>query len=293
MPYQTLEELINTTNCEFFSEDKTKKRKVLILGASGLIGSSLFREFLCYDSFLIFGTYNFDKSHNDFLQLDLEKIQDTIDIVNNINPDVIIWAAENEYSKENLKIKKTFIELLQNISSNTKFIFFSTDAVFSGEKGDYSEKDSITIPSKNNYMHDYITGKIERENFIKALPNSIIVRTGPVYGKNLNRKWDFRSEAILSQIQNSNSIIVKENFIRNFINNKFLAKNILKLCIIDFRGIIHITNFTKRSTSNHYKLLAEYNGFNSSLILEEKQSENKDLSLNNSLFMEINQNLNY
>jgi dTDP-4-dehydrorhamnose reductase len=257
---KNLEELKNTEICDYFSEISDPSRNILILGASGLIGGSLYREFSCYNGFNITGTYNFNRFPEDLLQLDLENTIETIDLIKDLTPDVLIWAAENQYSKENPNVRNTFMEIIKNIPSKTKFVFFSSDTVFSGKQGNYSESNEIDIPSNNNYLHESILVKIERERFVRTLPDSIIIRTGPVYGKYLSGQWDFRTQTILSDIEHGSFTTISENTVRSFINCRFLAKSVLRLVEKDFRGIIHITNSTRRSTFEHYRILAEYNG---------------------------------
>ena len=290
-PITNLEELKDKKTCDYFSEISNPSRKILILGASGLIGGSLYREFSCYNRFKLTGTYNFNRFPKDLLQLDLENTMETIELINDLTPDVLIWAAENQYSKENSNIRNTFIEIIKNIPSKTKFVFFSSDTVFSGKYGNYKEADEVDIPSNDNYLHDSILVKIERERFVKTLPDSIIIRTGPVYGKYLSGRWDFRTDTILSDIEHGSFTTITENTVRSFINCRFLAKSVIRLIEKDFKGIIHITNSTKRSTFEHYRILAEYNGYNINLIRNGNEEPSEDLSLDNSFFKSIDKDL--
>lgn len=292
-PHKNLSELNEINNCSFYTE-KNQDKTILVFGASGLVGGSIYREFNCYNGFRVFGTYNFNKAIDDLICIDLTQISESLEIIREIKPDIIIWAAENEYSRPDNNIRRTFIEMLQIINTSTKFVFFSSDTVFSGSKGNYSEKDTVCIPEETYYLHDYISSKLEREEMVRSLKNHIIIRTGPVYGKNLTGNWDFRSERIFSDICHRSTVSISDNSKRSFIHNDFLASSVLRLVEKDFSGTIHLSCGKARYTIEHYKDLAEYNGFDRNLVISDKEADaekQKDLSLDNSLFISLDKNL--
>ena len=127
--------------------------KVLILGASGMLGFTLFNYLNTKKNITLFGTVR-NKSFNKIL---LKKIYKYIDVKNfsllekkikKISPNVIINCvgivkSEVEKNVKNvIKVNTKLPNFLNKISENYNFrlLHISTDCVFSGQKRNYSEK---------------------------------------------------------------------------------------------------------------------------------------------------------
>ena len=146
--------------------------KVLVFGGSGMLGHKLVQilsgEFDVwttlqskiekYEKFSIF-----DKKRT-FENVDIENSSNYFDIVRDLKPDVIINAIgiikQLPASKDVVKtltINSIFPHKLAEIAKeiNSRLITFSTDCVFDGEKGNYTEKDlsnAIDIYGKSKYL---------------------------------------------------------------------------------------------------------------------------------------------
>ena len=130
--------------------------KVIVLGASGLIGSYMFNELS--KKFETIGTIRKSKTDHENIKLfKSDNIIDKIDILNldklinlfqNLKPDVIVNCIGVTKRKitENvldvIKINSIFPHELAKWGSNNsaKIIHFSTDCVFNGLEGNYNEK---------------------------------------------------------------------------------------------------------------------------------------------------------
>ena len=153
--------------------------KVVVLGASGLIGHKLFEKLS--KRYETYGTLrlkvevydnDFFKDYDNFIdQIDVHDFNNLIKNLNRINPDVIlncvgITKRKNEINLplESIYVNSIFPHKLLNwaISNNKRLIHFSTDCVFNGKEGNYSEL-SLTN-SEDNYGRTKALGEVNSKN---------------------------------------------------------------------------------------------------------------------------------
>jgi len=134
--------------------------KILILGITGMLGSQLFRDFTLSEDLCVHGTYRSDvqalKSKNFSFDSDcVHKINAYLPkeielLVEDLRPDFIVNCVgiikQNQDITDSYDVLKTnslLAKWLEFISQkfNSKLIHFSTDCVFSGDNGNYSEED--------------------------------------------------------------------------------------------------------------------------------------------------------
>jgi len=125
--------------------------KVLILGISGMLGNALY-SFLKNDKFIdVFGFSReiplvFKNQKNIYQFESLDKID--FELINKIKPDYIINSIGVIKQRkvdlyEQVYVNSLFPHILEKFTSeiNSRLIHISTDCVFSGSKGPYSEED--------------------------------------------------------------------------------------------------------------------------------------------------------
>ena len=133
------------------------KKRILILGSTGLLGSTMFNYFSKISRFTTLGTIRDEKLKNvfrDHLQCNIISNINANDfkviekIIDDHSPDVIIncigiikQLKESEDPVKTLTINSIFPHKLLNICKlkSIKLIHFSTDCVFSGKDGMYIE----------------------------------------------------------------------------------------------------------------------------------------------------------
>ncbi len=185
--------------------------KVLIIGASGLVGSNCLRHFSKVSNWEIVGSYFSYEANNtvfyDTLNTDNPKNFD----IDQFKPDVILHCGaltHVDYCEDNIdesfektvQSTKNIIELCNRYQS--KMIFISTDYIFDGKNGPYTENDS------SNALSVYGQHKLEAENLVReSVKDHLILRITNVYGDE-ERGKNFIAR-IVSQIEEGKKLTLK------------------------------------------------------------------------------------
>lgn len=164
--------------------------KVLILGVTGMLGHTLFKEMSRNNAFQIYGTTrNLNGLNSHFSIEELSRISDGVDadnfdsiisVISSVRPDIIINCIgiikQLPIAKDPLTAITINAQLPHRISSvaqgvGARFIHISTDCVFNGSKGDYREEDNST--ATDLYGKTKFLGEVEYPHCI-TLRTSII-----------------------------------------------------------------------------------------------------------------------
>ncbi len=168
-------------------DESANGRKILITGADGFIGSHLCS--VLEKRHALTPTYLKDKpaSLERSACLDVTKPDSVREIVRKVKPDIIIHLAGNKnlnYCEMNPDLvyavnylsTKYLVDEAEAIGA--RFYFISSDYVFEGTRGNYTETDE-TNPATIYGKH-----KVLSEQYIMQKSSSyVILRTGAVYGK--------------------------------------------------------------------------------------------------------------
>lgn len=223
--------------------DRESFKRVLITGSNGMLGKDICSGLLAQDNLEVFGAnrtedVNLDKDHS--ILCDITDFPELTNILEHINPDIIIHCAANvnvdgcEKDKEyayKLNTESTRVLAAYN-PINTKFIYISTDSVFDGETGDYKEED------ETNPLNYYAWSKLQGEKFaLKENPNSIVLRAN-IYGLHKSEgsslvEWGLKS------LKENKKILGFDDVYFNPLYTNQLAKIIIELLNINFKGIVH------------------------------------------------------
>jgi dTDP-4-dehydrorhamnose reductase len=163
--------------------------KILIVGASGMLGNALFRLFSSYADMQVFGTLRNEGSKKLFegrfhLNLisgvDVEGIDQLMRTIEEVRPNVVIncIGLVKQFSEASdpllaIPINSLLPHRMARICSLTgaRFIHLSTDCVFSGTKGFYSENDQAD--AKDLYGMSKYLGEVSNHGAL-TLRTSII-----------------------------------------------------------------------------------------------------------------------
>ena len=221
------------------------KNKILILGASGFIGNTLYKELLPY--FDVYGTYfsakNEFKNNQVMYFFDVEK--DDINVVlNKVNPNYIISSLQGDF-KAQYKVHQEINDFVLD-AINCKIIYLSTVNVFDA-KGEFPsyENDALLAVS------DYGKFKISIEKLIKNLPKSkyTIIRLPMVLGVNSPRIIQLKEAS-----KNHSEFEVYPNLIISVITADKIAQQVHYIINKDLDGIFHLAT---NDVMHHFDIMEE------------------------------------
>jgi len=170
------------------------KIKILILGASGMLGSTLFRYFSLNSSFDTYGSVRTLESVRDLLKNGSKNLIGNVDVLNsddlihlfeNIRPNIVIncvGLVKQLSSAEDplmvLPLNSVLPHKLAKICAlaNARLVHFSTDCVFSGSQGLYKESDFAD--AQDLYGRSKFLGEVD-------YPHAVTLRTS-IIGHELN-----------------------------------------------------------------------------------------------------------
>lgn len=242
-------------------------KRLLVTGSSGMLGSNI--VFHAKDGYEVYGVYNSVPNHeltNQF-RIDIkdhDKIKDALD---SIRPDFIIHCAaltnvelcEHDYNLARATNALAAGNLVNAAGHRVRFIYISTESVFDGHRGRYSESDE---PSP---LNNYGRTKLEGERYIEqASDNHVIIRAN-MFGWNRVHGESF-AEWVYNNLAQKNPVNMFTDIIFSPVIVNTLSSYVLKLMESDFRGRLHIGSSDGISKYEFGMRLAEKFGFDASLI---------------------------
>lgn len=161
---------------------------IAVVGASGFLGSHIFQHYAGRE---IVGTYS-NSQKPQLVQLDITQPHQIRNFLQQYKPKNLFWVSANKNVNDLEKTKNLaesintkpvveLVKIMEDLKLHSKVVFFSTDYVFSGKRGQYSTSDQ---PDSNT---EYGKSKLKAE---QALMNSSlnfkIIRTSAILGKGGN-----------------------------------------------------------------------------------------------------------
>jgi dTDP-4-dehydrorhamnose reductase len=257
--------------------------KILILGSTGLLGSTLLKYFSKKNNFKCYGAI---RKKSDAVKLkyikdielykvDYKKKYSITKVFNKINPNIIINCVgitkqlvhKNKIS-EIIRVNSFlphFLAQIVNSQKKIRLIHFSTDCVFSGTKGNYKETD---LPDAQDiYGRSKLLGEI-------SYSNTLTLRTS-IIGHELQTKHSLL-----------NWFLDQKKFVEGYKNAFFSGLTTLEIAKVLDRFII-----SNKKLEGLYHLsgkkISKYNLLN--LI---KKVYKKDIKININRNIKINRSLN-
>jgi len=263
-------------------------KTILILGSSGILGFNLFNYFREKNNVIGSSFYK----RPSFIQCDITKKTDLYNIFRSVRPDIVILCAamsspqqcENQAQRANL-INHIAVGTVAKFCHDYRvfLVHISTDHIFDGKKGNYSERDKpnpICVYGETKLLGEYEIPKyLERDKYI-------ILRPTLIYGKSFSRKRG-ADEVIGLSLKEKGYFEAFVDDIRCPVLVNDISLALSKLLTKKKTGVYHLGGSQKITRYEFAIKYAEIYGFDTSKIIpikiEDKLDPKKrpyDLSLN-------------
>jgi len=223
------------------------KKKILLLGATGMAGHVAYHYLKETNKYEIVDVVFRNKLTVDSIVLDVTDKQATEELIKTVKPDIIVNCigilikGSRQHPDNAIYINAYFPHLLERLSSeiDAKLIHISTDCVFSGKKGNYTEydfKDADDIYGRSKAL-----GEVENDR-------DLTIRTS-IIGPELKQNGEGLFHWFMYQEGKVNGFT---DAIWGGVTTLELAKAIDKAIDNNLTGLVHLSNGTG---INKYDLL--------------------------------------
>ncbi|WP_409175226.1 sugar nucleotide-binding protein [Brevibacillus fortis] len=245
-----------------------EEHRVLLLGGSGYLGSQIYHELLQDKAIELLGTCFSASIAGHLLQIDVTDTPSFTARLQEFSPHVVIWALMSATDERGL-IEKGLEVLLSHLPEESKLIFISTDGIFGKGTGSYREEDPSEPLDERNPLATYSNAKIRGEARIRERhPNHVIVRVGPIYGRNAAGQWDKRIATMCADLKAGREVSRTGNLYKTFVHVEDVGNAIRELLHSSYLGTLHLGPAKKESYYSFYKKMALALGLNADGVKE-------------------------
>ena len=248
-------------------------RKILVTGYSGFVAGSVIAQAPSDWEVHAVGRSDppRDSSNLKHHRIDLTKSNEIKHLFDEFYFDSVIHAAaianidfceKNNRKADEINVNNT--EILVNLCREyeTKFVFCSTDNVFDGEEGNYSE-DAVVNPI--NY---YAATKVRAEQLIQSQSMKwVVARISLVIGLPVLGRGNSYLSGLIERLQNGEKELAPENEIRTPIDVVTLGKSLLELAENDYYGTIHLAGNSVLTRCEMARNIAQFLDLSSTSIV--------------------------
>jgi dTDP-4-dehydrorhamnose reductase len=249
-------------------------KRILVCGSNGLLGQRLARLFDGESGYEVLHTshhrsFMHEKILVDYTQLDIGVRSDVKSLLSSYRPDIVVNAAAmtnvdacEEHREQAWRVNVTAVEHLSEMCRriDARLVHVSTDYVFDGTTGGYSEEDRV------HPINYYGKTKLAGENTIRTSGVAhTIVRSVLVYGVGVNVKNNF-ALWVINALSERKEIRCVDDQICNPTYVHDLASAIRSIVDRDLTGLFHVCGSETISRYDFALSAAEVFGYDRSLI---------------------------
>lgn len=220
--------------------------KVLVTGATGLLGSRLMSAFPA--DWDVVGACH-SAPATGMVELEVESVHSVLRVLQSGRYDWVVHCAAirspdlcEQDPKRAMAVNAHGTEYIARTASRAgmRVVYASTDYVFPGDKPPYSERDAPA--PLNVYGHSKLAG----EQRALAVPGAIVVRMPALYSLDLTAPNNVLSE-LSGRLSAGQTTAADDHYVRYYTLAEDVARAIVFLLTSRQRGIYHVSS-DKRST---------------------------------------------
>jgi len=264
--------------------------KILVTGASGLLGHKVAQLALKkgHEVYAIYKEHAISLGTS--IELDLTDRERLLKVISKRKPNAVIHTAAytdvdsceiNRDLAWKVNAEATKHLAIASASIGSHLTYVSTDYVFDGEKGLYTEEDNPNPISYYGYT------KLKGEDFFKEHATEwCVARASVIYGWGLPHNQNFATWLINNLNQGKEVKVLRDQYVSPTLNTN-LAEMLLEIAERKIIGILHTAGATKVSRHEFALKLAEVFKLDTNLVKPAKMNEiswrakrPKDSSLN-------------
>jgi dTDP-4-dehydrorhamnose reductase len=238
--------------------------RILITGGSGLLGGALINASITLGVGII-PTYHSTPVGRRSVQMDIQDAEEVKRVLHEAEPDCVIHAAamtnvdlcEDDPPRAwaiNAEATKHVADACNN--AGAKLIYISTDYVFDGQSGPYSEE-AVTHP-----INVYGESKLAGERFTMAHPGNIVARVCVLYGVGRPNFVTWVMDSLRKRIPIT--VVTDQYNTPTYVGN--CAHALLTMCTLDLHGTYHVSGRERLNRYEFARAIAEVFGLNKNLI---------------------------
>jgi len=269
----------------------------LVTGAGGALGSVLMRE-LTRARRPVEGIASPDGPlplHGVAWRADLRDPRTYSERVRTLAPEVIVHlgavsrpadAYRDPARARKVNVESTGVLLGLAAAVGARFVYASTDLVFSGEEPPYDEEDPARPVSL------YGRTKLEAESHVLAYPRGLVLRLPLLYGFPAAARAPTFFETVLERLRAGRSVKLFADEFRTPIWLEDAARACVRISATDLRGVMHLGGPERLSRLEMGERIAAAVGAPAHLLEAGSQAESgshesraRDVSLNSSRYM--------
>lgn len=204
-------------------------------------------------------------------QFDLRDTRQLREVFQRAAPDAVIHTAAladidyceahpAEAREINVEVTAALASLCRE--SGTRMIFCSTDSVFDGTKGLYTEKD---IPNPVNVYAE--TKVLAERTVLQTLDNAVVTRLSLVMGLPVMGAGNSFLAKMADSLSVGKQVAFPQNEIRTPVDVITLGRAFLELARNNYTGLLHLAGSTRINRYDMARLIAQRLGYSEDLVM--------------------------
>jgi dTDP-4-dehydrorhamnose reductase len=236
--------------------------RILLTGGSGFLGQNMIPSLAeKYDVFVGYFAHVPPSVHGSPVAVDITRDEEISHCLRLIRPDLVVHAAAmakpDECERNPREARRLIVEGTRNVARlcrehSCRLVHVSTDLVFDGRRGSYTENDPVGAPGV------YAGSKVEAERIVQAVtPSATILRVALLYGFGTGARPGYIGRTLQSWRAGTAGVFFTDQYRTPLFAPQ--AADIIDALVThpDFNGILHAGGGERVSRFRFAQLLAE------------------------------------